>query len=86
MTGSMARTGQTVRSSSLTGPEVATWGWSKEQVTAETGYYRLVSSQGTIRNINGRAVAPVASEDEFPAELDGQLFVDLVRAADAAAP
>jgi len=42
------------------------------------GYFRLVSSQGVLRNLNGKIGIPIASEDAFLLQLSGKAFAPIM--------
>lgn len=56
------------------GSEALRLGLSAEEVRVEQGSYRLVSSQGVLRNLNGQVGIPIASEDSFLLQLSGESF------------
>lgn len=48
------------------------------EIAAGKGYFRLVSSQGVLRNLNGRIGIPIASEDAFLLQLSGKAFAPIM--------
>jgi hypothetical protein len=58
------------------GSEVARWGWAEDAVAVEAGFYRLVSTQGVVRNVDGRASH--TSLDTDPVRLRQSVFDDVV--------
>lgn len=56
------------------GTEATSLGFTPDQIKAEAPYYRMVSSQGLIRDIAGVAVPPDDAEDAFLAGLRGASF------------
>lgn len=59
------------------GPEVRDWNWPASAAANESRFYRMVSSQGLIRVVDGRAVPPVAAESSFLLQKDG-VPIDIV--------
>lgn len=47
------------------GTEVADWGWPPDRVAVEGRFYRLVSSQGVLRDVGGEVRPPVGVDDQF---------------------
>lgn len=59
------------------GTEASDLGFSPEEIEAEAPYYRLVSSQGLIRNLEGAALPPEAAEDPFLVDIRGARFSEV---------
>ena len=48
------------------------------EIAAGKGYFRLVSSQGVLRNLNGKIGIPIASGDAFLLQLSGKPFAPIM--------
>lgn len=59
------------------GTEASDLGFTPEEIEVEAPYYRLVSSQGQIRNLGGAALPPEAAEDSFLVDLRGTPFSEV---------
>lgn len=54
------------------GSEARALGWSERLAAVEDPFFRLVSSQGPIRLIDGVAYPPVDAEDSFLLQIEGK--------------
>jgi hypothetical protein len=62
--------------------EAIALGLPAELQRAERGFYRIVSTQGLLREQGGKVMPPVGTEDEFLIELEGMDFAALVAVLD----